>query len=139
MPSLLRITITACLISSAPAWAGESCPGLAQLQNMLRASASGKGPAVACGSWTTVVGRILRTDRPGGRRLENERPLDVREAQRNLDSALKSPEVREKMEQLRREVQDDNLRLAYEAAILDDEGYYLARDLRIQQLSERIK
>ncbi|MGZ5631747.1 MAG: hypothetical protein ACXWIP_12995 [Burkholderiales bacterium] len=40
---------------------------------------------------------------------------------------------------MRREVQDENMRLAYEAAILDEEGYYNARDLRIMQLSDRLK
>jgi hypothetical protein len=32
------------------------------------------------------------------------------------------------------EVDDPGARLVYEAAILDEEGFYAARDLKIQQL-----
>jgi hypothetical protein len=88
----------------------------------------------SCGSLTTVWGKITRQGKTGGRQLEKDRPLNVAEAEANLATALKNPVVRERLDRVAMEVDDPGARLVYEAAILDEEGFYAARDLKIQQL-----
>ncbi|MGZ5147441.1 MAG: hypothetical protein ACXWCP_28225 [Burkholderiales bacterium] len=128
--------IAAALLGSSIASAGE-CTGSVDLQNYLHA----KAPSilVGCGSLMTIVDRFMHRARKSGRRLEDDQPLNTSEAQATLNAALRDAAIRRRIEQMRREVQDENMRLAYEAAILDEEGYYNARDLRIMQLSDRLK
>jgi hypothetical protein len=120
------------------ALAGE-CIGLTQLRKEVRIDLADKAIAITCGSLTSVASKILNRARIGGRKLEQERPLNVAEAQANVDTALRDGAVRQRIEQVGRDVKDANARLVYEAAIFDEEGFYSARDLRIQQLSERLK
>lgn len=91
-----------------------------------------------CGSAKLVLQRIGGRAVAGGRKLEPDKPLDMRRAQQDLDMALRDPEVRKLMEQAEREIPDINVRLAYEASILDDNGFYSARELKLQQLLQRI-
>jgi|SoiMethySBSTD1v2_1073268.scaffolds.fasta_scaffold936297_2 hypothetical protein len=117
----------------------DDCVGLVELQKALSTQVSSfLNSLVGCGSLTTVVKRLMSRKRTSGRRLEEEQPLNVTQAQANANAAMKDPTVRRKLDQARREIPDENTRLAYEAAIFDEEGYYGARDLRIQQLSERL-
>ena len=92
----------------------------------------------ACGSFVSVLDKVIKRNKTAGRRLEGEKPLNVGAAQANVDAALRDPEIRKQIQALRR-VPDENLRLLYEAAIFDEEGYYNARELRIQQLLQRLK
>jgi hypothetical protein len=119
--------------------AAEPCVGLLDLQKYFSVTTPSNGPTVACGSISTVVAKIINRNRTSGRKLEDDKPLNLAEAQKNLAAAMRDPNVRRRIEQSRRNIQDENLRLVYEAAILDEEGYYHARDLRVQQLSERVK
>lgn len=91
-----------------------------------------------CGSAKAVLHRVLNREKTGGRKLESDKPLDMKQAQTNLDAAMKNPEIRARIEKARREITDENARLAYEAAIFDDEGYYDARELKIQHLLQRL-
>jgi hypothetical protein len=126
------------LLLSGSARAAE-CVGVVELQKALSAQVSSfLSSLVGCGSLTTVAKRIMSRNRTSGRRLEEEQPLNVSQAQANANAAMKDPTVRRKLEHARREISDEKTRLAYEAAIFDEEGYYGARDLRIQQLSERL-
>jgi hypothetical protein len=135
-PSLIVVGF----LSSTSAYAGESCAGLVNLQKQLQMNVSPTALSwVGCGSLTSVVNRLVNRNRTSGRRLEEGKALNAAEAQANVDAALREAEVRRKIERTRREVPDENLRLVYEAAIFDEEGFYNARDLRIQQLSERLK
>jgi hypothetical protein len=137
---LRALLIVTSVIAAGFAHAGESCVGLTDLQKQLQANVSSNPLSwVGCGSLTSVFKRLIAGKRKGGRRLEEDRPFNVAEAQANVEAALRDPEVGRKLERTRSEVQDENLRLAYEAAIFDEEGFYGARDLRIQQLSERLK
>jgi hypothetical protein len=137
----MRLTTLLLLLAylcSGSARAAE-CVGVVELQKALSTQVSSFfSSLVGCGSLTTVVKRIMSRNRTSGRRLEEEQPLNMQEAQANLNAAVKDPAVRRKLEQARREISDEKTRLAYEAAIFDEEGYYSARDLRIQQLSERL-
>jgi hypothetical protein len=138
---LRALLIVTSVIAAGSVHAGESsCVGLAELQKQLQANLSNRAVAWAgCGSLTSVFKRLVAGKRTGGRRLEGEKPFNPAEAQANVQAALGDADVARKLELMRTEVQDENLRLAYEAAIFDEEGFYAARDLRIQQLSERLK
>lgn len=101
----------------------------------IKSFAASKPP---CGSGKAVLSRVVSRDKTGGRKLEPEKPLDSRKAQANLDAALKDPGIKARIDQARAEISDENVLLAHEAAILDDEGYYDARELKIQQLLQRL-
>ena len=92
----------------------------------------------ACGSVKVVLSRVVSREKTGGRKLEPDKPLDVRKAQANLDAALRDPEIKARVDRARVEIKDENVLLAYEAAVFDEEGYYDARDLKIQQLQQRL-
>lgn len=92
-----------------------------------------------CGSLVSVMDKVLNRKRAGGRRLEETKPLDVVAAQANLDQALQDPQIRARFDDASASIPDENARLFYEAAILDEEGYYDARELRIAQLLEKMK
>ena len=62
----------------------------------------------------------------------------MKKAQANLDAALKDPAMKTLFDKARAEIKDESVLLAYEAAVLDDEGYYDARELKIQQLMQRL-
>lgn len=96
-------------------------------------------PSVAnCGSLISVLNKLPSRRKIGGRRLEDEKPLDLQQAQAELQKALSDPEIRARLEKIREDVQDEDARLVYEAAILDEEGYYDARELKIQQLQRKL-
>jgi hypothetical protein len=91
-----------------------------------------------CGSGKVVLSRLVNREKTGGRKLEPDKPLDLKKAQANLDAALKDPGIKALIDKARAEIKDENVLLAYEAAVFDDEGYYDARELKIQQLLQRI-
>ena len=96
-------------------------------------------PSVApCASLASVLNKLASRGKTGGRRLEDEKPLDPLQAQAELQKALSDPEIRARLEKIREDVQDEDARLVYEAAILDEEGYYDARELKIQQLQRKL-
>ena len=103
------------------------------------ASKKGGPPLADCGSLTSVLKKVARQGKVGGRQLEKDRPLNVAEAEANLAAARRNPALRRRLERVAAEVQDPAVRLAYEAAVLDEEGFYAARDLKIQQLQQAAK
>ncbi|MNT71378.1 hypothetical protein D3C72_2098570 [compost metagenome] len=96
-------------------------------------------PRTECGSLSTVWGSLMSSGRPGGRKLEEDRPYNASEAQANYAKAQSDPEVRQRLDQVGKEVSNGNLRLLYQAAILDEEGYYSARDMLVRQLRQQLK
>jgi hypothetical protein len=128
-----------------PAFAVE-CVGLSKmtytggmLRQIVDTLLGGPTSEASCGSLESVVGKIARQNKVGGRRLEKDRPLNPAEAQANLAAAEKNPAVRARLERVAKEVQDEKVRAVYEAAILDEEGFYAARDLKIRELQEVLK
>ena len=91
-----------------------------------------------CGSAKVVLARVINREKTGGRKLEPDKPLDLKKAQDNLEAALKDPAIKARIDKARADIKDENVLLAYEAAVFDDEGYYDARELKIQQLLQRI-
>jgi hypothetical protein len=129
--------------SLVPPAAAQKCVGLVQNQaSAPRALAAFIDSLLAlnppCGSAKAVLARVVSRDKTGGRKLEADRPLDLARAQANLDAALRDPAVRARLDKARTETADANVLLAYEATILDDEGFYDARDLKLQQLLQRL-
>lgn len=94
---------------------------------------------VPCQSARTVLNKLALSKPTGGRKLEEDRPLDIAQAEGNLAAALKNAEIRDKFAEADRTLTDENARLAYKAAVLDDEGFYFARDLELRTLRERLK
>lgn len=125
----------------------EGCPNIARI-NPTGASAAlnalyeafihAPSHGAACGSLASVLNKLTNRGTTGGRRLEKDKPLDPTEAQANLDAALQDPEIRTRIEKVRSEIKDENVRLVYEAAIFDEEGYYNARELIIQWLRQKL-
>ncbi|WP_397452314.1 hypothetical protein [Pseudomonas sp. NA-150] len=144
-PSILKLTI-AILVSSASMMAmGQQCQGLQNLKNessvldsLLQLVKSDPQQA-ECGALVTVLGNVVNTPKTGGRKLEEDRPFNAQAAQADLAKAQADPEVRKRLEKIKKEITDPTRRMIYEAATFDEEGYYGARDLRINQLKQQIK
>jgi hypothetical protein len=130
--------------------AGKDCVGLVELQNQNPPSTSLMKNILslfrsdmvqtlpACSAANGVLNKVNNHTVRGGTRLETEKPLDPAKAQANLQAALSNPSVKGRLAELQRIVKDDNTRLFFEAAIFDEEGYYGARELRIQELQQRL-
>jgi hypothetical protein len=122
------------LLGSASAF-GQECKGLLALQAQLAANTEN----VDCGSLTSVMDSVVNGKRTLGRKLEEDKPYDPAAAQANLTKAQADPDVRKRLDKIRKDVPDGPTRWAYEAATFDEEGYYGARDLRIHQLQQQLK
>lgn len=135
------------LFGAAATFAGDECTGLNNILKGLPES-GGFGTSIKawlkidtadCGSLTSVTDKLVHRNKTSGKRLEKEKPFDPKEAEANLNTALADPAIQARLNKLKQAVPDENGRLFLEAAILDEEGYYPARELRIQQLLEKMK
>jgi hypothetical protein len=94
----------------------------------------------ACSDLSKVLGRLAHGSRQAGKKLEDDKPLDVAAAQAELDQALQQdPELKAQLDALRSTVTDEQTRLIYEAALLQSNSLYGARDLRLQQFLKQAK
>lgn len=92
---------------------------------------------MACSDLGKVLGRLVHGSRQAGKKLEDDKPLDVSAAQAELDRALQqNPEFKAQLEALRSSVTDEQERMLYEAALLQSNSLYGARDLRLQQFKQ---
>lgn len=147
-PSSIHLYIAALLLIGSTTVLGQQCNGLkdvqaqtsnsSALQSLINAIFSDPVQA-ECGSLTNVLDSVVNTKKIGGRKLEEDKPYDPAAAQANLAKAQADPEVRQRLDKIRKEVPDGPKRLVYEAAALDEEGYYGARDLRVHQLQQQLK
>lgn len=95
---------------------------------------------VTCKELGKILGRLVNGSFQGGKKLEDNQPLDVAKAQTELEQALQqNPELKTQLDGLRDAVSDDQVRMLYEAALLQSNNLYGARDLRLQQLIEQAK
>lgn len=125
----------------------NECVGLQKIRESLMAAnkprvaklAEDTPEKVPCGSIGPVLSRLARRETTGGRRLERDRPVSAAQVQAEMDAAHRDPEVRDLLEEVARDTPDANVRLFYEAAILDDGGYYAARDAKIDQLRKQLE
>lgn len=149
-PTTLNLCAATLLLCTTTVF-GQDCKGLKDLQanggvsssnafmHLLNAVWGDDQARADCGSLTSVLDSVANRKKIGGRKLEEDRPFDPNEAQANLVEAQSDPAVRQRLEQIRKDVPDSNQRLLYEAAILDEEGYYSARDMHIRQLQQQLK
>lgn len=70
----------------------------------------------------------------GGRKLENDKPLDVAAAERELAQARADNSVAAELATELEGETDPVRRMLLEAAVLQDNGLYLARDLLVMRL-----
>jgi hypothetical protein len=91
-----------------------------------------------CAQLRIILSRLANGKVRGGKRLFGDQPPDVAAAQAELEQAQQRPELRASLDTLRGLVVDDQVRLLYEAALLQSKGLYGARDLRLQQFIAQI-
>jgi hypothetical protein len=137
----IKLAIAPLLLTVSMSVAAQDCKGLQDLQSqgINGREMSGEPEQAECGSLMSVLDRLTNTKKSGGRKLEEDRPFNPQAAQADLAKAQADPEVRQRLDKVRKQISDPNRRLLYEAAILDEEGYYSARDLRINQLKQQLK
>jgi hypothetical protein len=141
---MIRSLSLAALIFLAPGFASAQC--IADLTDTrglfgnLIAALTPVSPkeASACDSLRLVLGKLTNNKRMAGRQLEGDKPLDEAAAQKDLQAARRDPVISSRIEKIRRDVADENARLALEAAVLDEEGHYGGRELLIRQLRQRL-
>jgi hypothetical protein len=149
---VVPILLTLAMATSVQVVFAKDCTGIAALRS---SGAKGKTASLAnsfdqrqrsnpgaetpgCSSLNSVMGRLLAQKPVGGRRLEDDKPFDPAAAQADLDEALRDPDTGKRLAKLH-DVKDENLRLYLEAAVLDEDGHYAARDLRVRQLQQRLQ
>ncbi len=86
-----------------------------------------------CSSVLRVLTELQNGKRAGGRKL-NDKPLDLAEAQKELAAARADAEFTSKLNMAVSGVSDPTARKAVEAAVLDDLGYFSARELLMAEL-----
>lgn len=95
---------------------------------------------VGCSDLRIILRRLVSGGTPGGKRLEDDKPLDIAAAQTELQQALQqNPELKAQLDELRSAVADDRERMLYEAALLQSNDLYGPRDLLLQQFNEQAK
>lgn len=92
-----------------------------------------------CDSLISVWKKLFNRSQIGGRQLEEKQALNPRAAQQEIDQARMDPVLRAELDKIRQSEADPWRRQLLEAALFDDEGLYLARDLRIQELQGKLK
>ncbi len=86
-----------------------------------------------CTSIGKVLGRMMAGRKAGGRKLEEDKPLDLAAAERERQTALADPELRADLAALTWQEADPARRAVLEAAVFHDFGHYQARDLALRQ------
>ena len=94
----------------------------------------------SCSALSKVLARLMYGSATAGFKLEDQAALDVASAQTELDQALQqSAQLKSQLESLRASVADEQDRLIYEAALLQSNDMFGARDLRLQQFIQQTK
>jgi hypothetical protein len=91
-----------------------------------------------CKSLVSVLNDLNARGETGGKKSKKDKPFDAAHAEANWKKAQGDAEVRDRIEKIHAEVVDEGARLVYEAAILDEQGYRDARELKLRQLQQRI-
>lgn len=114
------------------------CPNDKQLDelrssNFLKAVGSAL-TGTHCSAVVKVLAQLQATKKPGGRKLHEGKPLDRAAAQAELLKARSDPDFTSKLTAVSEGVTDPTGRLVVEAALLDDEGYFAARQLLMEDI-----
>lgn len=92
-----------------------------------------------CDSLISVWKKLFNRSQIGGRQLEEKQALNPRAAQQEIDQARMDPALRAELDKIQQREPDPWRRQLLEAALFDDEGLYLARDLRLHELQGKLK
>ena len=85
-----------------------------------------------CTSIGKVLSRMMAGRKAGGRKLEDDKPLELAAAERERQTALADPELRADLAALIGQEADPARRAVLEAAVFHDFGHYQARDLALR-------
>lgn len=96
-------------------------------------------PDEQCVALASVMSKVTEQKTTGGRRLEDDKPLDIPAAQADLAKALEDETLRTQYNAAQTTYENELARLIYQAMILDEEGFYAARDLLILQAKEKLR
>lgn len=132
----LALVTWACSVSVAAPQA--ACPNDKQLDelrssNFLKAVASAL-TGTHCGAVVKVLEQLQSTKKSGGRKLHEGKPLDRAAAQAELQKARSDPDFTRRLAAASNGVTEPTGRLVVEAALLDDEGYFAARQLLMEDI-----
>jgi hypothetical protein len=134
-PVTAQDTKTACDVSAVKAELESPSPGL-----LATFFSSDWGGTTRCSSLKSVMKLASNTTKKGGRKLEPDKPLDVKAAEQERAAANANPAFAKLLATELKDEADAARRLLREAALLHDEGHYKARDLLLVQLrSEKAK
>lgn len=136
--ALVAWACTAVGTSGAAAAPQAVCPNDKQLDelrssNFLKAVGSAL-TGTHCSAVIKVLAQLQATKKPGGRKLHEGKPLDRAAAQAELLKARSDPDFTRKLTAVSEGVTDPTGRLVVEAALLDDEGYFAARQLLMEDI-----
>jgi hypothetical protein len=92
----------------------------------------------ACKSLVSVLNELTSRGEASGKKSKRDKPFDQNKADVNVAKALADPKIRGRIEKIHADVVDDAARLVYEVAILDEQGYHDARELKLRQLQQRV-
>lgn len=100
--------------------------------------AGARQKGVDCGSLASVWQKVTLRGREGGRKLDGDKPLDVPAAQREWEGALRDATVGPRLMALQKTISDPTELTLYQAAVLDEEGLYAARNWRLVELTNAV-
>ncbi|MDB6142214.1 MAG: hypothetical protein JWP80_1258, partial [Pseudomonas sp.] len=99
-PLTATLYLAAVLLWGSATAFGEECRGLLAINPQLASNAE----QVDCGSLTTVMDSVVNSKKTGGRKLEEDKPYDPAAAQANLVKAQADPDVRKRLDKIRKDV-----------------------------------
>jgi hypothetical protein len=106
---------------------------VAQIFNAVFSAAPAKG--IDCGSIASVWQKVVLREKTGGRKLEPDAPLDMHAARQQWSEALRNPDMAARLAAVQNNTSSPAEVAIYQAAILDEEGLYSARDARLTELA----
>lgn len=90
---------------------------------------------VDCGSIASVWQKVVLREKTGGRKLEPDGALDMNAARQEWREAQRNPVIAGRLDAVQKNTGNPAEIAIYQAAILDEEGLYAARDARIGELA----
>jgi len=125
-------------VGAAPTTLGLAClkgkqVDLVRSKDLIQAlGAALNGPH--CANIGKALAQLQSARAPGGRKLHEGKPLNRAVAEQELRTARADPEFMRRLTGAAEGVTDPTARLVVEAALLDDDGYFAARQLLMEDI-----
>lgn len=87
-----------------------------------------------CANIGKVLAQLQSAKAPGGRKLHEGKPLNRAAAEQELKTARADPEFMRRLTSASEGVADPTARMVVEAALLEDDGYFAARQLLMEDI-----